>query len=91
MSVQAPTFTMPPRPYIIIGENASSGSEDYTFIFLDETAPDPMLYALNLFLEDQMEVNDLQRIESLGVTLSEHINGSIDGFRRLQAKGYYPF
>jgi hypothetical protein len=90
MNVYPPPFTMPARPYIIIGENASSGSEDFTFIFLDETAPDPMLYALNLFEEGQMEANRLQRIESLGITLSQHIKNSIEGYRRLQSMGYYP-
>lgn len=90
MNTALPPFTMPARPYIIIGVNTDSGSEDFTFIFLDETAADPMLYELNLFEEDQMEINDLQRIQPKDITLSDMINAYIEGFRERQATGEFP-
>jgi hypothetical protein len=91
MSIAEPPFTMPSRPYIIIGVNATSGSQQFMFIFLDETAPDPMLYDLFLFEEGQMEANDLQRIMPINSTLSGHINRSIDAYRKMQAKGFYSY
>lgn len=91
MNIADAPFAMPSRSYIIVGANASSGSQDFTFIFLDETASDPLLYQLNLFDDDQMYANSLQRIEPLGITLSEHITNSIQGFRKMQSKGYYPY
>ena len=84
-------FTMPPRPFFVVGQDVTGGGSQFWIVFLDEGAPDPKIYNLNLYENVMMEIHDMERIEDPNLTLSEFINGGIRSFRELQRRGYHKY
>jgi len=84
-------FTLPSRPFLVIGVDNGGGGSHFKVVFLDEQLSDPKVYFFNLYEDLLMEVHDMERIEDSGFTLSKFIMAIINNYRNMQSKGIFDF
>jgi hypothetical protein len=73
------------RRYIAI--TCSISDPQYFIVFLDEDQVDPYVYELNLYLEEHLEIYNIERLSNTAIPLSEYINGAVESYRYWQERG----
>lgn len=67
------------RPFMALTKSFSD--PQFFIVFLDENQIDPKLYELNLYTNDDLTHYSVSRLEAIGDTLSQAINGSVYNYR----------